>query len=113
MNTDQGQIRGKHDDLTKKIIGIFYDVYNELGYGFLELVYRNAMEIALVEAGLIVRAEVPIPVKFRGKLVGTFRADLIIEGLVLLELKCCEGLIKEHAAQTLHYLRRLKSRWLC
>jgi hypothetical protein len=47
MNTDQGKISGKHDDLTQRIIGFFYDVYNELGYGFLECVYREAMRLAL------------------------------------------------------------------
>jgi GxxExxY protein len=105
MNTDQRQIRGKHDDLTEKIIGVFYDVYNELGYGFLEIVYRNALGIALEEAGLNVKIEVPVPVHFRDRVVGMFRADLIVNDAVLLELKSCEGLIKEHESQTLHYLR--------
>ncbi len=67
---------GRNDSLTEKIIGVFYEVYNELGFGFLESVYREAMRIALGQAGLRVEAEVPIPVSFRGSLVGVFRAEL-------------------------------------
>jgi GxxExxY protein len=89
MNTDDGQVRGKHDDLTQKIIGVFYDVYNELGPGFLESVYRESMRLALAQAGLIVRSEVPVPVSFRGELVGVFRADLVVNNAVLIELKAC------------------------
>jgi GxxExxY protein len=105
MDTDERQLRGKHDDLTQKIIGVFYDVYNELGCGFLESVYREAMRIALGQAGLKVQTEVPIPVRFRGELVGVFRADLVVNDVVLVELKACEALVREHESQTLHYLR--------
>jgi GxxExxY protein len=66
---------GVNDLLTEKIIGVFYEVYNELGFGFLESVYREAMRIALHEAGLSVDAEVPVPVSFRGRVIGVFRAD--------------------------------------
>ena len=96
---------GKHDELTRAIIGVFYDVYNELGSGFVESVYRECMRIALAEVGLKVQTEVPIPVHFRGSLVGVFRADLVVNGLVLIELKVGDGLAKEHETQTLHYLR--------
>ncbi|SRR6266851_1864282 len=105
MNTDQKQARGKHDVLTERIIGVFYDVYNELGDGFLELVYREAMRIALIEAGLKVDTEVSIPVSFRGSVVGVFRADLIVNDAVLIELKACEQVIRQHESQTMHYLR--------
>jgi GxxExxY protein len=105
MGTDQGQTRGKHDDPTQRIIGVFYDVYNELGYGFLESVYREAMRLALGQAGFSVSVEVPVPVEFRGVVIGIFRADLIVDDLVLIELKTCEALAREHEAQTLHYLR--------
>jgi GxxExxY protein len=105
MDTDERQLRGKHDDLTQKIIGVFYDVYNELGCGFLELVYREAMRLALGHAELKVQTEVPIPVRFRGELVGVFRADLVVNDVVLVELKACEALVREHESQTLHYLR--------
>lgn len=91
--------------MTQKIIGIFYDVYNELGSGFLESVYREAMRVALAQAGLNAGCEVAIPVFFRGLAIGTFRADLIVNGVVLLELKACETLIREHVSQTLNYLK--------
>jgi GxxExxY protein len=106
MNSDQ--IHGKHDDLTQKIIGVFYDVYNELGSGFLESAYRESMRMALSQAGLMARTEVPIPVTFRGELVGIFRADLIVNDVVLIELKACEALAREHESQALHYLRATK-----
>ena len=105
MNTDQVQTRGKHDELTGRIVRVFYDVYNELGYGFLESVYREALRIALVSEGLSVGMEVAVPVHFRGAVIGMFRADLIVNDLVLLELKTCSALIKQHKSQTLHYLR--------
>ena|SRR5215467_4861640 len=94
-----------HPDLTEKIIGVYYDVYNEIGHGFLETVYRNAMQIALTDAGLFVQREFPIPVWFRGQEVGQFRADLLIEKVVLLELKAVSSLDRSHEAQILHYLR--------
>jgi GxxExxY protein len=96
---------GRNDPLTERIIGVFYEVYNELGFGFLESVYRKAMRIALEQAGLGVKAEVPVPVSFRGRLVGVFRADLVVDGRVVLELKTAESISKAHEAQLLHYLR--------
>jgi GxxExxY protein len=94
-----------HAELTEKIIGVYYDVYNEIGHGFLEAVYRNAMEIALTEAGLLVQREVPVPVRFRGQEVGTYRADLLVANCIVLELKAVSALDRSHEAQLLHYLR--------
>ena len=105
METNYSQLRGKHDDLTQKIIGVFYEVYNELGAGFVESVYREAMRLALRQSNLKVETEVPIQVRFRGEVVGVFRADLVVNDTVLIELKATEGIIREHEAQTLHYLR--------
>jgi len=91
MNTDDTDLRpiqsGKHDAITERIIGIFYEVYNELGYGFLESVYRESLRLALMQADLRVKTEVPVPVSFRGTVVGVFRADLIVNDVVLIELK--------------------------
>ena len=84
---------------------MFYEVYNELGFGFLESVYREAMRIALAEAGFRVEAEVPVPVSFRGTLVGVFRADIVVDGKTIVELKTAESISKAHEAQVLHYLR--------
>lgn len=95
----------KHSELTDLIIGVFYEVYNELGYGFLESVYRNALQLALIEKGLSVEPEKAISVYFRGKKVGDFRADLVVNDLVLLELKTAEAIAIAHEAQVLNYLR--------
>ncbi len=95
----------KHGDLTDGIIRVFYGVYNELGYGFLESVYQSALVIALAEAGLNAQSQVPIPVWFRGRMVGEYRADLLVDNTILLELKAARALEKSHEAQLLHYLR--------
>src|SRR4029079_2878847 len=95
----------KHRDLTDKISGVVYEVYNELGFGFLESVYENAMVIALEEKGLKVERQVLIPVWFRGRPLGTFAADLVVECAVILELKAVTRLIEAHVAQLMHYLR--------
>jgi GxxExxY protein len=95
----------KHFELTDKIIGVFYDVYNELGHGFLESTYAEALMMALRDSGLSAAREVPVPVWFRGRKVGQYYADLIVGGLVLLELKAARTLESAHEAQLLHYLR--------
>ena len=95
----------KHSELTEKIIGVFYDVYNELGHGFLESTYAEAMVVALEEAGYAVAREVPVPVWFRGRKVGQYFADLLVDKTVLLELKATRTLESAHEAQLLHYLR--------
>lgn len=104
MNADQ-KIELMHEELTEKIIGVFYDVYNELGYGFLESVYHTAMVFALRAARLSVESDAKIPVFFRGQLVGMFEADIVVEKTVLLELKAARELDPAHEAQTLNYLR--------
>ena len=95
----------KHVELTETIIGVFFDVYNELGFGFLESVYRKSLQFALREKNLKVDAEVAVPVFFRGINVGDFRADLVVNDCVLLELKTAETIIIAHEAQVLTYLR--------
>ena len=91
--------------ITEKIIGVFYDVYNELGFGFLESVYAKSMVIALRESGLMVHHQVPITVWFREQAVGDFRADLLVENNVLVELKSVRTLEPVQDAQLLHYLK--------
>lgn len=103
MNADSRGL--KHRELTDKIIGVFYEVYNELGHGFLEAVYEQAMAIALSEACLRVDRQFPLKVTFRGQVIGDYRADLIAEGAVILELKAGSGIDPTHEAQLLHYLR--------
>ena len=99
------EITLKHTDVTERIIGIFYDVYNELGCGFLECVYEESLVIALHQAGLAAKRQIPLPVWFRGHKVGEFRADLLVENCVLLELKSARSLDPAHEAQLLHYLK--------
>ena len=95
----------RHSGLTDKIIGVFYEVYNELGPGFLESVYANAMILALRQAGLTAEQERPVTVRFRGSVVGDFRADIVVEGVVLCELKAVSVLDSSAEAQMLNYLR--------
>jgi GxxExxY protein len=95
----------KYSELTDAVIGVFYDVYNELGFGFLESVYRNALRLALLEKGLTIEEEVAVSVFFRGHNVGDFRADLVVNGILLLELKTAERIVPAHEAQLLNYLR--------
>jgi len=98
----------KHEDLTERIIGVFYAVYNELGYGFLESVYEHAMAIALREAGFNVVQQPPISVHFRGQTIGEFRADLLVNDEVIVELKAARAIEKAHEAQVMNYLRATK-----
>ena len=95
----------KHRELTEKIIGVFYEVYNELGHGFLESVYEKAFEIALTSKGISVLRQIEVPVWFRGKQIGDFTADMLVEKCVLLELKGGRALDAAHEAQLLNYLR--------
>jgi GxxExxY protein len=95
----------KHSTVTDKVIGVFYDVYNELGYGFLESTYAESMVIALNQSGLRAIREVPVPVWFRGKKVGQYFTDMVVENAVLLELKAARSLESAHEALLLHYLR--------
>ena len=103
MNADEHGL--KHKEVTGKIIGVFYEVYDELGHGFLESVYQKSLGIALREAGLSVCWPVAIPVWFRGNQVGHFEGDMLVERSVLLELKAVRALDGSHQAQLLNYLR--------
>ena len=95
----------RHSELTKSIIGVFYEVYNELGHGFIESVYENSLSIALREKGCEVHQQIAIPVWFRSKQVGDFDADVLVDKLVLLELKVARSIEQAHIAQLLNYLK--------
>jgi GxxExxY protein len=95
----------KHWDLCHDIVEVFFAVYNELGFGFLEGVYEEALSVALVEAGFTVARQVPTPIWFRGRKIGEYKADLIVNSAVLLELKSARTLEPAHGAQVLNYLR--------
>jgi len=95
----------KHSDLTEQIIGAFYAVYSVLGYGFLENVYVKALVIELKNRGMDAKKEFPIEVYYAGQKVGEYYADLIVNDLVILEIKAVKSLIDEHEAQLLNYLK--------
>ncbi len=103
MDTDEQKYA--HSELTESIIGTFYEVYNELGHGFLESVYETAMCIALRSKGLTVERQCAVPVWFRGEQIGNFCADLVVNKSVILELKAARTLEPAHIAQLLNYLR--------
>jgi GxxExxY protein len=95
----------KHREITDLVLKTFYEVYNELGHGFLESIYENALSIALQTNGLRVETQSRIDVWFRGQKLGDFFADIVVEDLVVLELKAVRSIDKSHEAQLLHYLR--------
>ena len=103
MNADKRSF--KHGELTRQVIGAFYEVYNELGHGFLESVYAKSLQIALISKGLKAHRKIDVPVTFRGKSVGTFEADMLVDNCLLIELKAVRALDKAHEAQLLNYLR--------
>jgi GxxExxY protein len=94
-----------HQELTDVIIKTFYEVYNELGYGFLEKVYQNSLYLELKKKGYKVEAQKKINVYYKGTEVGEYFADLIIENAVILELKAADCIVKDFENQILNYLR--------
>ena len=94
-----------YKDITDKILRAYYNVYNSLGYGFLEKVYENSMMLELMELGLICERQKQINVFYKEKKVGEYYADILVESKVILELKACEVLMPEHQAQLLNYLK--------
>ena len=97
----------KHKDVTHKIIGSAYEVYNKLGFGFLESVYKKAMVIELNKSNLQVEAEKALKVYYDNQVVGDFNVDLFIENEMIVELKSTENLIRAHEVQLVNYLNGL------
>ena len=95
----------KHSDITSLIIKAFYNVYNQLGYGFLEKVYENALLIELRKFGLECSAQYPIEVFYDDTKVGFYIADVVVNNCVIVEIKAAEGICEEHEAQLTNYLR--------
>ncbi|PJD96537.1 MAG: GxxExxY protein [Parachlamydia sp.] len=94
-----------HQQITEIILGCCFEVMNELGSGFLESVYKNALIVAIKEKGLRIEAEKRFEVIFRKRKIGLYIADLIVEDFILIELKCCTQLLSEHQAQLINYLK--------
>jgi GxxExxY protein len=107
MNADENRSEPEflHEELTGQVIGVFYDVYNELGHGFLESVYEKALAVALRQRGFVADTQRSIQVLFRGHVVGDFVADIVVNDTLILELKAAKVLDAAHEAQTLNYLR--------
>jgi GxxExxY protein len=103
MNADYQDF--KYKDLTEKIIKAFYQVYNTLGYGFLEKIYENALLIELNKLGLKSVAQSPIKVFYENNLVGEYFADILVENKVIVEIKSAKNIAAEHEAQLLNYLK--------
>ena len=98
----------KHEELTHKIIGCAYTVFNKLGFGFLESVYKKAMIIELTKYNLKVENEKSLKVYYDNEVAGDFYIDLYIEDKVIVELKSVETLAKQHEVQLVNYLNGLK-----
>ena len=96
------------EELTHKIIGCAYNVFNELGFGFLESIYKKAMIIELAKNKLKVEAEKPLKVYYDNQIVGDFFIDLYVEDKVIVELKSVQNLVKEHEVQLVNYLQGLQ-----
>jgi GxxExxY protein len=99
MNTDE------HGYLTEKVLAAVFEVSNTLGAGFLEKVYERALLKELNVRGISAKAQASFPVMYKGYSVGDYFADILVEDVLVIELKCVERLANEHLAQCLNYLR--------
>lgn len=97
-----------HQQITDQILQSFYKVYNKLGYGFLEKVYENALLIELNDCGLKCESQLPISVYYNKQRVGNYFADLIVEDLIIIELKAVESIDEAHEIQLINYLKATK-----
>jgi GxxExxY protein len=93
-----------YEDLTERIIGCAYRVYNRMGFGYLESVYEKCMLVELKREGLRVQAQYPIVVRYEDEVVGEFVADILVEDTVVVELKSVKAIAKAHEAQLVNYL---------
>ena len=99
-----------YKELSYKIVGLAIQVHTELGYGFLEKVYENALMISFGENGIKAEQQLPIKVYFHEQIVGEYIADILIEDIVILELKAQDRIVEIHKAQTLNYLKAANSK---
>jgi GxxExxY protein len=95
----------KHAELTERLIGIFFSLYNEIGHGFLESVYEQAFSVVLAENRIFFERQIAIPVWLHAQKIGEFRADLLVERKVLIELKTGRDIDSAWEKQLLNYLR--------
>ncbi|MGD0077280.1 MAG: GxxExxY protein [Sedimentisphaerales bacterium] len=93
-----------HKELSYKIVGCAMEVHSQLGSGFLEKVYENALMVLFRKEGIAARQQTPIKVNFEGELVGEYYADILVDEKIILELKTADKIVDIHRAQILHYL---------
>lgn len=94
-----------HKELSDKVIKAFYKVYNELGYGFLEKVYQNALYLELTSMGIQAKRNYQIEVFYLRHKVGVYYADILVENKIILELKASENIVDAHECQLVNYLK--------
>lgn len=97
-----------YKEISRKIIAAAFEVYNNLGNGFLEKVYENALMIELKNNGLNCENQIPVEVIYKDNIVGSYYADIIVENKIIIELKTCKTITDEHRAQILNYLKAVK-----
>ena len=100
----EGTQKEQLDNIAKRVVGAAMEVLNELGSGFLEKVYENALAIELQRRGLTVERQAELPVRYKGQEIGVYIADIIVDDSVIIELKCVKAVRREHLAQCLNYL---------
>ena len=98
----------KFEPLTHNIIGCAYKVFNTLGFGFLENIYKKALVIELSKLDLQVEVEKAMKVHYAGQVIGDFYIDLFVENAIIVELKSVKSIVKEHEVQLVNYLNGLK-----
>ena len=101
MSTDKVIYR----DLSYKVVGLAMEVHRKLGYGFIEKVYENSLMVLFRREGIAAEQQLPVRVYFEGEDVGYYKADIVVDGKMILEVKAVEGLIDAHRVQALNYLR--------
>ena len=105
MTDETARPQYPHADSTSRVVRVFFDVYRELGHGFLEAVYQNALAVAFADGCVDARREQPVAVRFRGREVGSYKPGFIVEGHIVVELKAARALGPADQAQVLNYLR--------
>lgn len=98
----------EYEEITHEIIGCAYKVFNKLGFGFLESIYQKAMIIELLKINIKVESERPLKVYYDNQVIGDFKIDLLVEDMVVVELKSVQALAKEHEVQLVNYLNGLR-----
>ena len=105
VDNEEAEFEYLHKELTESVIKVFYKVYRKMGYGFVESVYQNAMFFALQDAGFSVEVQKDIEVFYEKHKVGYFRADIVVNDLLILELKTVSDLNEAHIRQLSNYLK--------